>query len=174
MADVYNIKEILKIRDVLVSRKETLAVAESVTSGHLQAALSLAPDASKFYQGGISTYNIGQKSRHLKIEPIHGLSCNCVSERIAEEMAKGAVLLFSSDWGIAVTGYAVPVPELGIHDLFAFYSFFYRDNAVHAGKLESRGTDGYQVQVEYANLILKEFKKFLIASYAMVSEHRHP
>lgn len=64
---LYNIDTLNKIKDFLIEGKQTLAVAESVTSGHLQAAFSAATLASKFFQGGITAYNIGQKSRHLFI-----------------------------------------------------------------------------------------------------------
>lgn len=47
------------IRDLLISRRQTISVAESVTSGHLQAALSSADNAMEFYQGGITAYNAG-------------------------------------------------------------------------------------------------------------------
>lgn len=49
------------IKDLLADRKETLSVAESVTAGHLQAAFSSALEATKFFQGGITAYNAGQK-----------------------------------------------------------------------------------------------------------------
>jgi len=38
------------IKQRLITRHQTVAVAESVTSGHLQAALSLAENARQFYQ----------------------------------------------------------------------------------------------------------------------------
>src|SRR5688500_4156368 len=111
---MYNIKQIAAIKDYMLTHHQTLAVAESVTSGHLQAAISLANGATEFFQGGITAYNLGQKSRHLKIEPISASACNCVSEKITEEMAIHALELFSSDWALATTGYAAPIPELGI------------------------------------------------------------
>ena len=77
-----------KIGEALISSKQTIAVAESVTAGHLQACLSLADKALEFFQGGITAYNIGQKTKHLGVNPIHALATNCVSEKIAGEMAK--------------------------------------------------------------------------------------
>src|SRR5689334_9261316 len=100
-----------KIREQLMTKKQTVAVAESVTSGLLQLAFSSMIDASEFYQGGITAYNLAQKTRHLLVEPIHANSVNCVSQRVADEMATQVAKLFLSDWGIAVTGYATPVPE---------------------------------------------------------------
>jgi nicotinamide-nucleotide amidase len=60
---------IQSIGNILIERQQTVAVAESVTSGHIQSTLSTAADAARFFQGGITTYNLGQKSRHLHVEP---------------------------------------------------------------------------------------------------------
>lgn len=110
-----------EIREKLLTRKETIAVAESVTSGMLQAALSQAKDAVLFYQGGITAYNIGQKYRHLMVDPIHADACNCVSEKIAESMAIHVCELFSSNWGIGVCGYAAPAEE-SQGKMYAYYA----------------------------------------------------
>jgi nicotinamide-nucleotide amidase len=56
-----------KAGQLLMKKKNTIAVAESVTSGNIQAVLSLAKDATAFFQGGITVYNIGQKCRHLLV-----------------------------------------------------------------------------------------------------------
>src|SRR5215210_8871907 len=111
---LYNEQVIENIKDILISEKLTLSVAESVTSGHLQAAFSCAKDASKFFQGGITAYNAGQKCRHLNIEPIAALENNCVTEKVSCEMATQVNQLFISDFGIAVTGYAARMPEQGV------------------------------------------------------------
>ncbi len=86
---MYDEQVIQSIKKILLQRRQTIAVAESVTAGHLQVALASAENASQFFQGGITAYNLGQKSRHLKIEPIHAEGCNCVSDKIAIEMAYG-------------------------------------------------------------------------------------
>src|SRR5215203_1295610 len=93
--DDLNLDIIQLIRDRLLARKETVAVAESVSSGYLQLAFSRGKDAEKFYQGGITTYNLGQKAKHLCVEPIHALDCNSVSEKVASQMARGVNDLFT-------------------------------------------------------------------------------
>jgi len=149
------------IKDYLVNHHESLAVAESVTAGHLQAALSLADKASLFFQGGITTYNLGQKSRHLQIDPIHAEACNCVSEKIAEEMARQVNLLFSSNWGIGITGYAAPLPECKIESLFCYYAIAYRDKIVLSSRIDSEDLGVMDTQVFYVNTLLNEFQKQL-------------
>src|SRR4051812_38795900 len=108
---MFNLSVINSLKDALLAKQETISVAESVTSGLLQAAFSSAEKAMQIFQGGITTYNLGQKYRHLLVDPIHASACNCVSERVAQEMALHVCELFSSNWGIGITGYASPVPE---------------------------------------------------------------
>jgi nicotinamide-nucleotide amidase len=145
------------IRTHLLDRHETIAVAESVTSGHLQAAMSMADHAAKFYQGGITTYNLGQKTRHLHVEPIHADSCNCVSERVAAEMALHVCEMFGSDWGIGIVGYATPVPECDVYTLFAHYAIAYKGHVIFSKRISSENKDAWNVQREYACKVLKDF-----------------
>jgi len=158
---MYNKKDISIVASYMLEHEETLAVAESVTSGHIQAALSLADNARKFFQGGITAYNLGQKSRHLHIEPIHAEACNCVSEKIAQEMAMESCVLFSSDWGIGITGYAVPVPECNINTLFSFYAISYRGNVIFSKRIESTKKPVQAIQEHFVNTLLRDFAKVL-------------
>src|SRR5690606_30227245 len=87
----------------------------------LQFALSAIPNAAKFFQGGITAYNVAQKYKHLAVEPLRALEVNCVSQGVATEMAIHICQQFASDWGIGITGYATPVPE-SANKVFAFYT----------------------------------------------------
>jgi nicotinamide-nucleotide amidase len=124
--------------------------------------MSLAIEASRFFQGGITAYNLGQKSRHLRVDPIHAMACNSVSPTTADQMALNALTLFSSDWAVSTTGYASPIPELGINDLFAFYSIAFRKEIVWRGKVEGYDNNPLEVQVFFANHVLKEFSHYLV------------
>jgi len=130
-----------------------------VTSGHLQAAFSLAPDASRFFQGGITTFNIGQKCRHLLVEPTHALACNCVSVNIAEQMASQVAGIFLSDWGIGITGYAAPVDGITDDRLFAYYSISHGGNKIQNGIIETKVSEGFEVQIYYSNEVLKDLAR---------------
>jgi PncC family amidohydrolase len=150
-------KEIIEtIKNKLLEKKCTIAVAESVTSGHLQAALSTAIDASKFFQGGITAYNIGQKCRHLTIEPTHALECDCVSDIIAESMALNICTMFLSNVGVGITGYASPIPEQGVTDLYAWFSIAFNGAILLTKKIAYTNKDSFIVQVFYANKVLEE------------------
>lgn len=157
---IFDLKLINGIRRLLIERKETISVAESVTSGMLQVAFSNADNAIYFYQGGITAYNLGQKARHLYIDPIYAKDCNCVSEKTVSEMALHVCRSFSSDWGIAVTGYASPVPESG-NKLFAWYAISYHGQIMIKQKIDLEDGDPFEVQLSYCNEILQRFDHFL-------------
>lgn len=115
-------KKLNQSAELMTRKKLTIAVAESCTSGLIQNVFSQAEDAMAFFQGGITAYNAGQKAKQLNINPIHAENCNSVSKEISEKMALEVSKRFNSELGLAITGYAQPVPEHGIEDCFAFVS----------------------------------------------------
>jgi len=149
-----------RIKEKLISRNEKLSVAESVTAGFLQAAMASAEVALKFFEGGITAYNIDQKVQQVKSEIKKGEECNCVSEDAANEMALGVCELFGTDWGIAVTGYATPVPESG-HRLFAWFSICRNRKIVVAEKIDLKNQKPENAQLKYVNIIIEKFDKVL-------------
>lgn len=153
---MYDSKKLEAIKEHLIKKQLTLAVAESVTSGHLQVAFSLATDARKYFQGGITVYNAGQKSRHLKVDPIHALEYNSVSEKVAQTMAFNVTELFSSNLGIGITGYAAPVPEKNIVDLFAWFAIVKDKQLLICEKLESAKKEPLDVQLDYTKQVIEK------------------
>jgi len=154
-----NLGAVNRIRDILLLQHQTAAVAESVTAGDIQSALSLAEGALSFFQGGITVYNLGQKARHLHIDPIHALDNNCVSERVAAEMAVSVTSLFSADWGISVTGYASLLPNKNINELYACFAISYRSNIVRQETVYAQKAPPRNVRFFYTNNILSAFLK---------------
>jgi PncC family amidohydrolase len=151
--NIFDDKVIYAIRDYMIKKKETIAVAESVTSGFMQAALSTAPDASEFYHGGITVYNAGQKYRHLFIDPIHTSSCNSVSQRVADEMALNVCVLFSSDWGAGITGYSAP--DEHSDKLFACYAVAFKGKLLVRKTIKADTEHPQQIQLQYVQDVLK-------------------
>lgn len=158
---MYDRETIELISEKLQSSRQTVAAAESVTAGHLQAALSSGKAAGKYFQGGISVYNLGQKCRQLGVEPIHAESTNCVSDKVALEMAAGAEKLFLSDYGLSITGYASKAPDLGIDKLFAWFCISKNHEALLIRKIEPPEEDNIDVQLFYTNEVLREFEKLI-------------
>lgn len=158
---MYNEEIINRIKDIIVKKGETVSVAESVTSGHFQVAFSLAMEASQYFQGGITVYNIGQKTRHLNIEPTYALEVNCVAEKVSADMAKEISKKFLSDYGVGITGYATIVPQCEKEGLFAFFCISYKDEIVVSEKLTSTGEGSLHVQLDYTNQGLQHFLRWL-------------
>jgi PncC family amidohydrolase len=153
---LYDSKKLERLHQLLTRKEQTIAVAESVTAGFLQAAIAQAEEASTFFQGGITAYNLGQKFKHLKVDPIHAGQTNSVSKKVAATMALQVRELFGSDWGIAITGYATPVPESG-NRLFAFYAIAQGEKIVRQGKLNGPAGKGpYAVQQYFLTRLLDE------------------
>ncbi len=157
----YSEDTINSVKEILAAKEETLAVAESVTAGHLQVAFSAGIEASKFFQGGITAYNIGQKARHLHIDPILCNKVNCVDEKIAHTMAIEVSKMFLSDYGIGITGYASIVPDCEEEGIFAFFSLSYKDKIVLTGKLTSSENKPDDVQVDYTGQVIQKVYEFL-------------
>jgi len=158
--NIFPVPVIEYIRDRLVNKGETIAVAESVTSGLLQFAFGTVEDASKFYQGGITAYNVGQKYRHLLIEPVHALECDCVSQKVADEMALNVCTFFKSHWGLSITGYATPIERAG-NKLLAFSSIVNNNKVVFSKEIKPLNKDPFLIQVEYATNVLLELKNLM-------------
>ena len=91
----------------------TLAVAESMTAGHLQATIAAESGASEFFLGGITAYTLEQKVRQLGVAREAAAPVDCVSAEVAWQMARGACRLFGADVAVATTGYAEPAPACG-------------------------------------------------------------
>lgn len=137
---------------------ETIAVAESVTSGFLQFSFSQMKDAAKFFKGGMTVYNPEEKVRLLKIDPQEAQKTNCVSSLIAETMALNVAKIYKTDWSIAVTGYAVPVEESN-KKLYAYFSITYQGRVILSERLDLHSrTKAVNAQLYYTEFILGCFK----------------
>jgi nicotinamide-nucleotide amidase len=143
--------------------KQTLAVAESVTAGLLQHQLASAEFAARFFQGGITVYNIEQKVKHPGIDPVHARQVNCVSRQVAEEMAVQVCQLFNCDWGVGITGYATAVPESN-NKRFAYYAIAHQQQVIFSTQISSDQDATLLVQEEYVQAVLRsllqEINKF--------------
>ncbi|MDB6126431.1 MAG: damage-inducible protein CinA, partial [Verrucomicrobia bacterium] len=68
----------------------TLAVAESLTCGQVQARIGAISGASEFFLGGITAYTLDAKVKHLGVKRAPAKRVDCVSANVAREMARGA------------------------------------------------------------------------------------
>ena len=157
---LYDEKLINQIKDILTTRRQTIAVAESVTAGHLQAAMSSALEASQFFQGGITAYNLGQKCRHLHVDPILAEEADCVAEHVARKMALSVAVMFTSNYSIAITGYASKMPEKGLNRLYAYFAIACNGQVILCEKI-STDKERVDAQVDYTWQVLRKLGNLL-------------
>ena len=94
--------------DLLKSRKQTLAVAESSAGGLINASLVAVPGASAYYLGGLIVYTYAGREALLGIsnEDMKGL--RSATESYAQLVARRVREKLGATWGLAETGASGP------------------------------------------------------------------
>jgi len=143
----------------------TLAVAESLTCGQVQARIGAISGASEFFLGGITAYTLDQKVAHLGVNRAAAKRVDCVSAEVAKQMALGACRLFGSDLALATTGYAEPSAQAKVAEPFAWWALAHvrrgRPVALLSGRVECPGEPRIQVQAIVAEAVLAELVEYL-------------
>ena len=152
-------------RLLLRAPRLTLAVAESLTCGHVQARIGTVSGASEYFLGGITAYSLAQKVRHLGVNRAHARRVNCVSQRVAVEMAQGACALFGADLAVATTGYAEPSRADGIRAPMAWWALCHQKRqgraVVISGQVEMPGATRGQAQERVTREVLGALVAYL-------------
>jgi len=99
------------VLDILKARRETLAVAESVSGGILASRLVDVPGASSTFLGGIVAYTPKAKAELLGISMDFINSHGTVGEAITLEMAARIRERLGVTWGLAISGNAGPTVD---------------------------------------------------------------
>jgi len=128
----------------------TLGVAESLTSGHVQTRIGAISGASQFFLGGVTAYTLEQKIQLLGVDRAVAEPVNCVSAKVAEQMARGACRLFGCSVSIATTGYAEPAMDWNVREPFAWWAIAYVRSAddvlIRSGCVECAGAERVRAQ----------------------------
>ena len=145
----------------------TLAVAESVTCGRVQACIGEISGASGFFLGGLTAYTLDQKVRHLGVGRRAAKAVNSVSPEVAREMARGASELFGSDLAVATTGYAEPSEEWREPAPMAHWALVHRRRgrivAETGGLVVGAGLRRSEMQAAVTDVVLAELFAYLRA-----------
>lgn len=96
------------VADLLLANDLTVTCAESCTGGMLAAKLVNVPGISDAFKSGVITYSNKAKRRLLGVKKSTLQKYGAVSEKTAQEMAKGAAAMCKADVAVAVTGIAGP------------------------------------------------------------------
>src|SRR3954469_9642540 len=154
------LKELILPRPVL-----TLAVAESLTAGHVQARIASVSGSSGYFLGGLTAYTLDQKVKLLGVARAAAKKVDCVSAEVAEQMARGACALFDADVAVATTGYAEPSVADQVTAPFAWWAVAQRGRggkfSVRHGRVECPGATRTDAQKIVADAALAELVAFL-------------
>lgn len=128
---------------LLQDRGASIAVAESLTAGLLQAEIASVSGASRHFAGGLTAYTLEQKVRLLGVDRDGAAAVNCVSEAVARQMVRGVAERFGVPVAAATTGYAEPWGD--VVEPFAHFAILV-DGAVQVGLVKAPGCSRRQVQ----------------------------
>jgi nicotinamide-nucleotide amidase len=138
----------------------TLAVAESLTCGQVQARIGEISGASEFFLGGITAYTIDAKACLLGVDLAAATAVNGVSAEVAGQMAQGVRRLFGSDLALATTGYAEPDPARRVAQPFAWYAVAWGET-VRSARIDCPGASRAQAQAAVAAAALEALLTWL-------------
>lgn len=93
---------------LLKEKKATVSVAESCTGGNIGRLITSVPGCSDYFKGGIIAYSNEIKENILNVNKRNIEIYGAVSKQVVEEMAKGILELFTTDFSIATSGIAGP------------------------------------------------------------------
>lgn len=96
------------IGKLLVSRKETVATAESCTGGLVSMRITEVPGSSAYFMGGAVAYHGSAKTGLAGVDPELIRTHGEVSEPVAVALASGIRARFGTTWGLGITGIAGP------------------------------------------------------------------
>jgi len=155
---------LIELKELMLRpKRRTLAVAESLTCGRVQARIGQISGASEFFLGGLTAYALDQKVRHLGVDRAAAAAVNSVSAAVAEQMARGVCALFGSELGLATTGYAEPAP--GVPQPFAWWALVHElgggKRSVRSGRVDCPGATRTQVQEKVAEVVVAELVDYL-------------
>ncbi len=89
-------------------RDVTLAVAESCTGGMLAERITSVPGSSRYFLGGVVSYDNSLKTLLVDVPPILIAEHGAVSEQVAAAMADGIRKGCRATFGLSITGIAGP------------------------------------------------------------------
>jgi PncC family amidohydrolase len=94
--------------ELLKSKNQSLALAESCTGGALASTITQVSGVSDTFKGSVVCYASEAKINILNVSAADIDQYTAVSEQVSLQMAQGAKKIFNTDWAISTTGYAGP------------------------------------------------------------------
>lgn len=151
-----------QIAQKFIEKGKTITTAESCTGGRIASMLTSVSGASKFFRGGIITYETATKNYVLGISEEIINTYSVVSQEITKEMAIKAKALFRTDYAVATTGNAGPAKGDSDAEIGTVYIAIASPNGVevmenHLGKQREKVTE--KAVYKALGMILEEIEK---------------
>jgi len=96
------------IGEHLKNIKKTVSTAESCTGGNIAHLITSIPGSSEYYKGSVVAYSNEIKQKVLLVNRSSLDAYGAVSKQVVEEMAKGIINVYGTDFAIATSGIAGP------------------------------------------------------------------
>lgn len=132
------------VHDILSSRGNTLAVAESCTGGSIASKFTAQAGASAYFRGGVVSYATDVKQSLLGVDAHIIEREGVVSEATAKAMVEGVRELMQSDYAISTTGIAGPSGGSAEHPVGEVWMAVATPDGVEAVRRQC-GTDRGQI-----------------------------
>ena len=146
---------------LLYMRKKTIAVAESCTGGLISHRLTNVPGSSNYFLGSVVAYSDKIKRERLGVKKTTLEKYGAVSEKAAEEMAKGAKKLIRSDFGLGITGIAGPTGATKEKPIGLIYIALAYKDKVETREFKFRG-EREVIKAKAANAALDMVRRHLL------------
>jgi len=145
---------------LLLKNGKTMAAAESCTGGLVSKRMTDIPGASQVFCGGAVTYAAASKTAVLGVDAALIAEKGAVCREVAEEMARGVRLRFSSDLGVGVTGIAGPSSDESNKEVGLVYTALSDGGHTWCRELHL-GLDRFRVRVSAANHVFDMLRRYL-------------
>jgi nicotinamide-nucleotide amidase len=97
-----------RVGKLLITKKLTIAFAESATAGRLSSDFSMIEDAGKFLKGGIACYDACVKEGLLSVDPKLIAEFTPESMEVTRAISLGIARVIPADIHIGITGLTCP------------------------------------------------------------------
>ena len=97
-----------EINELMWRDCKTLSTAESCTAGRIASVITAVPGSSNYYKGGLICYADEVKTNLLGVDAAVIEEQTPVCEEVGRQMVAGSNKLVSTDYAVAISGYAGP------------------------------------------------------------------
>lgn len=106
--EIFDIKEMQKLQELLIKHNKTITCAESCTGGLISSYITQISGSSNIFKGSIVSYSNEIKEQELGVKNSTLEKYGAVSLQTVKKMLQGSIKKFNANYAIAVSGIAGP------------------------------------------------------------------